>query len=244
MRRDYEMRACARTRLTVALGVAILWVITAPWALARSKSTQTSEQIRADYISRVQQQTPAQVSTTLGSLYVPNAGLAEMATDYKARTVGDVVTLVVFDQTAAKSTGDVNSQRAFQTNSAITGLPGGLATSNVNPLFASNSSTTLKGQGETSAGSDVTTRLAARVIALLPNGNMVVEAERHILINSQHDTIIVRGVLRPGDVGPNNTALSTALSNLELEIKGKGTVSDGIRRSNPAIRGLLWLIGF
>jgi flagellar L-ring protein precursor FlgH len=228
----------------MALAVAILWVATPPWAFARSKSKQNSEQTRADYISRVQQQNAAPVATTLGSLYIPNAGLAEMAADYKARTVGDLVTLVVFDQTAAKSTADVNSQRAFQTSSAITGLPGAVSTGSVNPLFSANSATTLKGQGETSAGSNITTTLAARVIAVLSNGNMVVEAERHVLINSQHDTVIVRGVLRPGDVGPNNMASSTALANLELEIKGKGTVSDGIRRTNPVIRRLLWLIGF
>jgi len=244
VRQNNQMRASARIRLLIALGAALLWAMTTPCAFARHKSTQTSEQVRADYINRVQQQTPVPVSTTLGSLYVPSAGLSEMAMDYKARNVGDLVTLVVFDQTAAKSTGDLNSQRAFQTSSGITGLAGGVSTSNLNPLFASNSSTTLKGQGETSAGSNVTTTLATRVIAVLPNGNMVVEAERHILINSQHDTIIVRGVLRPGDVGPSNTAPSTALANLELEIKGKGTVSDGIRRTNPVIRGLLWLIGF
>ena len=70
----------------------------------------------------------------------------------------------------------------------------------------------------------------------------VVEAERRILINSQHENLVVRGVLRPGDVGPNNSAPATALANLEIELKGKGVVSDYIGRQNPIIRGLLWLL--
>jgi len=45
-------------------------------------------------------------------------------------------------------------------------------------------------------------------------------------------------------VGPNNTAPSTALANLEIELKGKGVVSDSIVRPNPIIRSLFWLLGF
>jgi len=73
---------------------------------------------------------------------------------------------------------------------------------------------------------------------------MVVEAERLVAINNQKETMIVRGVLRPGDVGPNNAASSTALSNLEVELKGKGVVSDATRPANPLVRALLWVIGF
>ena len=90
----------------------------------------------------------------------------------------------------------------------------------------------------------MSTTLSGRVIALLANGNMVVEAERELLINQQHETMVVRGVLRPGDIGPNNLAPSTALSNLEIELKGKGVVTDSIKRPNPIMRGLLWLIGW
>jgi flagellar L-ring protein FlgH len=164
-----------------------------------------------------------------------------MSADYKAHRLGDIVTLLVSETTAAQSTGDVNNSRAFQANSAVTNIPGS-STQAANPLFGMTSSKTLKGQGETSTGSTVTATVSARVIALLPNGSMIVEAERQVVINSQHENLIVRGVLRPGDVGPANTASATALSNLEIELKGKGVVSDYIGRQNPIIRGLLWLL--
>ena len=191
-----------------------------------------------------QQMPPTQEAGTLGSLYLPNGAFTDMVADYKARRVDDVVTLVVFENTTAQSTGDVATSRATTTSAAITALPGKLKTSGVSPLFGANSSNQLTGKGETSAGSNITTTLAARVIALLPNGDMVVEAERRVDINSQHETMVVRGVLRPGDVGPNNTAPSTALANLEIELKGKGVVSDSIVRPNPIIRSLFWLLGF
>jgi flagellar L-ring protein precursor FlgH len=164
-----------------------------------------------------------------------------MSADYKAHRLGDVITLLVSETTAASSTADVNNSRTFQANSAITNMPA-VGSSVANPLLGMTSSKTLKGQGETSTGSSVTAVVSARVIALLPNGSMIVEAERRILINSQHEDLIVRGVLRPGDVGPNNSVPATALANLEIELKGKGVVSDYTGRQNPIVRGLLWLL--
>ena len=79
---------------------------------------------------------------------------------------------------------------------------------------------------------------------MLPNGNLVVEAERQIFMNSQHENVIVRGVVRPGDVAPNNTVPSTSLSNLEIEMKGKGIISDSVRPPNFITRAILWLFGF
>jgi flagellar L-ring protein precursor FlgH len=226
-----------------ALAALVVSIVMMPTASAKQK--QNSDRLRAEYLARVQEQSSSTTGPgALGSLYSEGSSYSDMASDYKARRVGDVVTLVVFENTTAESTGDVNTQRSYQTNSAITGLPGGTGTSLVNPLFGANSSTQLKGQGSTSSGSNVTTTLTARVIAVLPSGALVVEGERHVLINSQHEHVIVRGVLRPGDVGPNNSAPSTALSNLEIELKGKGVVTDAIHRPNPVIRGLQWLFSF
>jgi flagellar L-ring protein precursor FlgH len=82
------------------------------------------------------------------------------------------------------------------------------------------------------------------VIAVLPNGNLVVEAKRQIFMNSQHEDVTVRGMIRPGDIGPANTVASTSLSNLEIEMKGKGIISDGVRPPNLLTRAVLWLLNF
>jgi flagellar L-ring protein precursor FlgH len=63
-------------------------------------------------------------------------------------------------------------------------------------------------------------------------------------INGQRDTVVVRGVARPGDIAANNQILSTQLMNLEVELKGKGLVSDGARGPNVITRSLMWLLGF
>ena len=64
--------------------------------------------------------------------------------------------------------------------------------------------------------------------------NKVVEAERVINMNHEKQTILLRGVVRRGDIGANNTVASDSVGDLELEIKGKGVISDGVR---PPLKG-------
>jgi flagellar L-ring protein precursor FlgH len=206
---------------------------------------KTPTELRTDYLDKVTQGFAAPPpSRSLGSLWSPDGVLSDTSTDYKARSLHDTVVVLVSVQTTAAQSGNVNSARNFSTNSAISGLVGALSTHGVNPLLTAQSSTALKGQGQTSSNTTFTTSLAGEVIAVLPNGNLVVEAHRQIFMNNQHEEVVVRGVARPGDITPNNVVASAALTDLEIEMKGKGIISDSVRPPNPLTRAVLWLFGF
>lgn len=212
---------------------------------SKVKITHDPQKARADYVARMQQQiTSPPADVTLGSLWSANGALTNLQADYKASRLNDVVTIVVVQRTTAQATGNVGTQRDFNTTSGISGLAGHISTSGLTNLLTAQSSTKLKGAGSTDASTTMNTNLAGQVIAVLPNGNLVVEAERLVKINNQKETMLVRGVLRPGDIRPDNSAFSTVLSNLEVELKGKGVVSDATRPPNPLVRALLWVIGF
>ena len=241
------MRTTFPTR-TVQLASTLLLLsnfVAAGSVLSKVKITHDPQKTRADYVARMQQQIsspPADV--TLGSLWTSNGALTNLQADYKASRLNDLVTIVVVQRTTAQATGNVGTQRDFNTTSGISGLAGHISTSGLTNLLTAQSSSKLKGAGSTDASTSMNTNLAGQVIAILPNGNLVVEAERMVAINNQKETMLVRGVLRPGDVRPDNSALSTVLSNLEVELKGKGVVSDATRPPNPLVRALLWVIGF
>ncbi len=202
-------------------------------------------QLRADYIDRLEQaNTAAPYTGSVGSLWSPAATLSDLSSDYKAHTLNDTVIVRVSVQTTAAQSGNVNSQRQFSTTSGISGIAGGIATHGVNPLLTAQSNTNLKGQGQTASNTTFVTSLTGQVIAVLPNGNLVIEAERQIFMNNQHENVVVRGVARPGDISPANVVPSTALSNLEIEVRGKGIISDSTRSPNPLTRAVLWLFGF
>lgn len=215
-----------------------------PGANAKPKKATSPAQLRADYLTRVKEQEMPVSTHTTGSLWQADGDLGDFSTDYKARKLNDTLVILVAVQTTAAQTGNVNSQRAFQTSSAITGLPGGLKTTGTNPLFNANSATQLKGSGATDSSTTFQTSLTAQVIQVLPSGNLVVEAERKIFMNNQHEDVVVRGVVRPRDIGPSNTVASSALGDLEIEMKGKGIISDSTRPLNPITKAILWLLGF
>jgi flagellar L-ring protein precursor FlgH len=211
---------------------------------APKKSKSSPEQLRSDYITRLQQRdVPAVSGQTVGSLWTPGNTLGDLSTDYKARKLNDTIVILVAVQTTAAQSGDSSYSRTMQTSSAITGV-GGIAPANLNPLLNANSATTLKGAGATDSNTTFQTALTGQVIAVLPSGNLVVEAQRKIFMNNQHEDVTVRGVVRPNDIGPSNTVSSASLSNLEIEMKGKGIISDSTRPLNPITRAILWLVGF
>ncbi len=228
-------------RIVVSAIFAVLLLL--PAAHARTSKKNSPAQLRTDYIARLQEQEAPKAEHTVGSLWSPG-DVEDLSADYKARRLNDTLVILVSVQTTAAQSGDVNSARAFQTSSAITGLAGDVNTKGLNPLLNANSNTTLKGSGATDSSTNFQTSMTAQVISVLPSGNLVVEAQRKIFMNNQHEDIIIRGVVRPNDIGSNNTVPSTALSNLEIEVKGKGIIADSTRRPNRITRALLWLVGF
>jgi flagellar L-ring protein precursor FlgH len=233
--------ALRRTALLAVLGVCLS---SAFGQKAPKANAKTPEGLRADYIKRLQEHyVPVADESTVGSLWTAQGPLVGFAVDYKAFHLNDTITIQIVVQPTATQSGTVDSERSFTTSSAITGIMGRTPAA-TNPLLSANSSSALKGQGSTASNTLFATSLTGQVIAVLPNGNLVIEAGRKIFMNNQHEDVIVRGMVRPGDIGPNNTVASTALSNLEIEMKGKGIISDGVRPLNPITRAVLWLLNF
>jgi flagellar L-ring protein precursor FlgH len=192
----------------------------------------------------MQQQGPELAPTSPGSLWTDNGKFSNLAADYKAMRVGDVITIVVAQNLAANNAASVAATRTLNASSSITALLAHASTSAVQNIFSPGSSSALNGKSQAATTSSLTTSLSGRVVAVLPSGVMVVEAERQMTMNNERQTILLRGLVRPGDVLFGNRVLSDSVGNLELELKGKGVLSDGVRPPNPMVRALLWLFGF
>jgi len=230
------------TRLGTLAVTLLLLLASTHDALAKDK-TKSAEQSRNAYLAKLDQSSLVP-NTTPGSLWNPDGRLTDLGSDYKALHLHDTISILIVHQTTAQSSGNSTSERQYSTSSAITALPGKLKVSGVDPLLGANSDASLKGQGQTSSSSSLQTTLSGEVIAVLPNGNLVLEARREVYMNHERETAFVRGVARPGDVSSANTVPSTALSNLEIELKGKGLISDATRPPNIVTRLLQWVAGF
>ena len=213
-----------------------------PW-LSASKPPSPDRNL-AKYLARVQMAEAPPPERTPGSVWIDSGRLASLTTDYKARNPGDLITILVVHDLTSSNTGDVSTDRSFKASSGVDSLPARLKTAGVANLLGLHSAETLAGKGQATSSSKLRTALAGRVVAVLPSGNLVIEAERSIVMNNERQNIVLRGVVRPGDVGPDNTVVSNTLGNLELEIKGKGVVSDGTRPPHPILRLILRILNF
>lgn len=180
-----------------------------------------------------------------GSLWSPSSRLADSTRDLRASQVDDILTIIVADKASAVASGTTKTSRATSTANSITALAG--ATRATGPwanLAGASGNTQLAGQGTTSRDMVLSTTVTARVVAVLPSGAMLVECVKDISVNSERQTITVRGVARPVDISPDNTIQSDRLADLEVRVNGKGVVGDAVRRPFFLYRLLLGLLPF
>jgi len=197
-----------------------------------------------DYLQKVRNAGTETPSST-GSLWVSSGPLSSLASDYKARWPGDLVVVRLVDTFSAATSGENNTSRQFTTQSAITALLGKFGPSNaLQNMFNANSNTALDGKGASTMSSSLQLSLSGRVVDVLPNGVLVIEAVRDFTVGNDRQTVTVRGLVRPGDLAVDNSVLSSQVSSVELSIKGKGAVADASARPNAIIRLLLKVLSF
>jgi flagellar L-ring protein FlgH len=210
---------------------------------APAKDTPPEAALRT-YIERVRAEQAAQVLTT-GSIWSPSGQLVRLGTDVKAFRLHDVVSIVVGESLVASTDGAVKNSRASTASSGLTSLFGALKASNsLQNLVNATASSGLTAQGQSTTDSSLTTTFGGEVVDVLPNGMLVVQATRQLTFSQQTQLIKLRGLVRPEDVSSQNQVLSTAMTDLELEVTGKGIVNDSTYRQNPLVRFLEKLLVF
>lgn len=233
--------------LFVSLLAAVFFAI--PGQAASKKKTSDPKPSPPDaalnaYIARVRAENAAELRTP-GSIWIADGLLTRLNTDVKATHVHDPISVVVVEALSASTDGTVKNSRASNASSQISALLGKLSGGNaLNNLLNQSSSSGLNAQGQSVTDSSLTTTLGGEVEDLLPNGMLVIQAVRQVSFNQQTELIRLRGLVRPADINSQNQVLSTNISNLELEVVGKGIINDYTYRQNAVVRFLQKLLVF
>ena len=190
-------------------------------------------------------QNSATPAASPGSLYISGGRLADPARDLRANQVDDIVTIVVTESLSAVASGVTNTSRKSSATSNITALASTLSVPAriANPLGVTGQQD-LQGTGQTSRAMTLTTTISARVVAVKPNGTLMIEGTKDIGVNSEKQSITVRGQIRPTDLTTANTISSTQVADMQIRVNGKGVVGDAIRRPNFLYRLILGLLPF
>jgi flagellar L-ring protein precursor FlgH len=221
-------------------------ILAAPAYSAGKKTKKPPEPSALDkYLQEALKQPVAPVQPSAGSLFSSASRLTDLGSDVRAAQVDDLVTIVVNESASAVATGATQTSRASTATNQITSLlapksPGGALAN----LLNTASTQTLNGSGTTSRGSTISATLSARVTNVLPNGYLVLQGTKDVLVNSEHQMVTVRGVIRPADLTAGNIITSNQIAQMEIHIDGKGVVNDAIRRPFILWRLLLGILPF
>ncbi len=154
--------------------------------------------------------------------------------DQRAAAVGDIVTILVNITDAADLKNQSNEGRTGQESMGLpnllgfeSALPRLLAKAvNANQLVSANSAGNASGTGAIKRNETVTLRLAGVIVQSLPNGNLAVAARQEVRVNSELRELQVSGVIRPQDIGSDNTVRHDRLAEARIAYGGRGQISD------------------
>jgi flagellar L-ring protein precursor FlgH len=145
-----------------------------------------------------------------------------------ARHVGDIVTIVLNEQTAAqKSAITTTSKTTTDTLPGMT-LLGAAATIHGTPVLSNtiNDATKFDGEGGSKQSNSLNGFITATVAKVLPNGNLYLKGEKWIAINQGQEYVRLSGVVRPIDLAADNSVASSKIANAKISYGGKGALAD------------------
>jgi flagellar L-ring protein precursor FlgH len=160
-----------------------------------------------------------------GTIYTA-AGSFDLFMDLRARSVGDILTVLLIERTDASKESSTSTARGSSVDTGIPLIAGGPVTSDGNPILENQfeSDTTFDGQADSSQSNRLDGSITVTVAARLPNGNLLVRGEKLITINQGEEFIRLEGIVRPIDIGPENTVASTKVADAAITYSGRGAL--------------------
>jgi flagellar L-ring protein precursor FlgH len=171
---------------------------------------------------------------------VSTAGQSSIYSDPLAHSVGDLVTVVVALQNSIEKDQNTTTAKTAAVDAVINSLlyPSNghsngfqfLNSNGANPTTSWNATSSFNGGGTVKNTEATATTIQARVVSILPNGVLQIEARRLSKAGEEDTAMILTGEVRPEDLSATNTISSSQVAELQIVQKGKGTLSNNQRK--------------
>jgi len=159
---------------------------------------------------------------TAGAIYQADAGLSLFA-DRKARNVGDVLTINLLENTIAQSSADTTVNKNNAIDLAASSLFGYADTDKLGASVSGKRAFT--GNGKSAQSNRLQGQVTVTVIQRLPNGNLLVSGQKNLRLNQGNELVQIQGVVRPADIGADNTVQSSKVANAQIAYGGRGAMA-------------------
>ena len=159
--------------------------------------------------------------------------------DQRASQIGDILTVQIEIDDKAQVSNSSNRTRSSQTSAGVSNFfgietsLGGLFGGGFDPgnLITAQGESDATGQGAINRQEKIELTVAAVIVDLLPNGNLVIAGRQEVNINAELRELTVSGVIRPEDIDANNTISHTQIAEARINYGGRGQIS-AVQRPN------------
>jgi len=146
--------------------------------------------------------------------------------NHRARLVGDTLNITINEKVSAvqKSTSSVNRKSAV--DAGLSALPFLKSSALTRASASGNGNSEFSGNGTTENSNDFSGVITATVVQVLPNGHLIVSAEKQIGVNANVDVLRFSGQVDPRAIAPGNTVSSTLVANVRVMQRGRGQAAE------------------
>ena len=179
---------------------------------------------------------PAAMADSLYAEDGPNGNLIRFSRPTLG--IGNVVTIVVNENNTAVS--DATTNRSKDAKLGANWDFGAILPKVVKSSTALEGTDSFQGTGTTQRDGKIQVSIAATIEEVLPNGTLRVIGHKTMRVNDEDTTITVRGIVRPLDIGVDNTVDSSRVADMQIDYKGDGPAT---AKATPGLltRVLNWL---
>lgn len=159
-----------------------------------------------------------------GSLFRPYMANS-LYSDITARRVGDIITVMLSENTnATKTARTLTTRETEMTVEPVTGLGGTNATINGQSIqLGIDSTNEFTGDAQANQSNSLQGNISVTVVEVLPNQNLVIRGEKWLTLNQGDEYIRLTGIIRPADISPQNEVQSTKIANARIQYSGTGS---------------------
>ena len=165
-----------------------------------------------------------------GTIYPAGRELS-LFSDVKARRVGDTVTIRLAERTQASKSASTDAAKDSSIDTGSPTLLGGTPSYNGHDILTNKWDTQqdFKGKGNSSQSNSLDGNITVTVAEVYPNGNLYVRGEKWLTLNQGEEFVQVSGIVRPVDIGSDNSVASYKVADARITYSGRGTLADANR---------------
>ncbi|HKJ77076.1 MAG TPA: flagellar basal body L-ring protein FlgH [Gammaproteobacteria bacterium] len=207
-------------------------IIAAVAVLALVSGCASTPRVKEDpSFAPVKPKAAAEPQRATGAIYQARsrpASTRPLFEDAIAQGVGDLLTIRLVEQTEASKEASTTTGKSQEIGLESPTVFGREVTDDGTPILSGSvgAERDFDGNGESSQSNSLEGEITVTVAEVMANGNLVVRGEKILSLNQGDEYVRFSGIVRPEDIQPDNTVLSTKVANPRIAYGGSGVIDD------------------